>query len=1143
MRIVCFRCMYLRLALCAVSALWLQGLCHVSAQTFGARWLKIEVTDEGFYQITPQMLSAAGITLTTQDIATLKLYGNGGMELPEDEVFALHNTMNEQPLIVRTRTDGTLESIIFYGSAPNGFLFDRNTRTVRHFLNTYINRNTYMLNIGGSAGRRIEFVPQPTTVTVRPISHTAYTFYEQESRNAFALSIFPGAGRRWVGDRRITGTTFTLNTALPNFVADSAVRYRFCVGHTSNSSGDYVITEAGNPIIIGDMVGLVDRVGSYTEAYISTLQTMAPGSAIRNNQSTLQLTYRNPEAGTDGFIDWIEIAYRRGLVAANNQIEIFSDLNQNGTVEYNVSGFTGEVFIADVTNRGNPLFYQNQGATNGLLFRASISSAEPKRFFASATLRTPTITSSRFANLRQSLAGADMIVITHDDIRTSADAYKAYREQQSGIKVAVVTVDEIYNEFNGGAQDVTAIRDFLAFAYSRWTLRPRYVMMWGNAHYNYRMINEQQKILVPTYQDYLDEVYFNHTRTLSTEDYFVCVAGNDFRPDIAIGRLTIQTNNEGLAMVEKLRRYENSMASDNWRSKMTFVADDSYTSYGRDGTLHTDQSERLAQSLSSNFQVRKIYLADYPYGAGMGRQKPRVTADIVSAVNAGTLILNWIGHGAPQLWAHEDILKQETIQLFTNNDRLFFLTAATCDYQRFDNPNRRSGAEDMVLSQRGGSIGSFGATRVVYADKNAAIGLEFYNQLFASTNNGEPIRLGDALRRTKQTFTEFNDRQFCLLGDPYVQLQVPRHVARALTINNVRTDTIRTVGGMPFAQALSTLTITGGIYRASDTTQIDRSFHGTITLNVLDSDILRAVPEDDGANTTHRFTTLGGILNAGTTRVINGAFTFRTVVPRTTSFSNLQGNCFMYAVDTTSPANGVLRRTAFGDTRAFRVGGVNTSVSNDGKGPDIRAYLDGRLFRSGDAVGTTPLLILDLADDTGLDITGAGIGQSISVWIDNNPVPVILNNDYVASIEDPRNGTVRRRLDPLQPGLHALRVRAFDVFGNAGEATLAFRVNGADEVSGYDMRGVPNPFTEGTMMSFRHTAPLPAQATISIANSLGQIIRTFNTSLGDSNAFIYWDGNDNVGSAVPSGAYYVRVMIPTPRGTIGSFGGLLVRTR
>ncbi len=1116
---------------------------HLHAQTsqYGTRWLKVEVTEEGFYQITPAMLSAACSTITNSDFPTIKLFGNGGNELPENEFFALQNVMQEQPLVVRTNTDGSLASIIFYGAAANGFNYDIFTNSIRHYLNTYAERNSYMLNIGGAAGKRVEFIQQPATASRQPTSYTAYSFYERDSANIFALTGIPGSGRRWVGN---LGISFGFTTPMPNLVADSLVRYRLCLGHNDNADGDFLVTEAGNPLIIAPMLGLINKAQSYTEAYAVTFESAVPGSVIRNNQSTLQFTYRNSAVLSKGFIDWVELSYRRGFVATNNQIEFFTECGQISTAQYNVTGFTGETFIADVTNRAQPLFYQNQGSGSTVSIRTQ-TDQRPKRFFVSGTLRTPTLSRAVFSNLRTNTAGADMIVITHEDLRTSAEAYKAYREQQSGIKVAVVSTDEIYNEFNGGVLDITAIRDFLAFAKARWIRKPQYVMMWGSTHYNYRMIGSSSlpKLLVPTFTNYNGDGIFYHTQTLSTEDYTVCVEGNDLRPDYASGRITVRTNDEGMAIIEKIRRYENSSSNDLWRTRATFVADDSWTSYGADGSIHVDQSEQLARYLPSNVQVRKIYEADYPYGAGLGRLKPRVTQDIVSAVNAGTLVLNWIGHGSPQLWAHESILVQETIQLFTNTDRLFFLTAATCDYQRFDDMGKRCGAEDMLFSQRGGSIGSFGATRVVYSDQNAAIGRAFYSQLFPS-NGMVAVRLGDALRNTKQNFFSLNDRQFFLLGDPYMQLQLPRKVARALTINNVRLDTIRSVGGMPFLQALSTANITGGIFLASDTTRLDSTFNGTMTINLLDTDIIRSVFENDGPGTTHNFTINGGMLNSGVTRVVNGRFSFRTVIPRTTSFSNLQGRCFMYAVDTTSLAVGQIRQYATGDTRLFRVGGVNASAQNDNKGPVINAFLDGRLFRNGDAVGSTPLLIADISDDTGIDITGAGIGQSIALWIDNNPVPIILNNDFTPSTEDPRTGTVRRKLDPLTPGMHSLRIRCFDVFGNTGEVTLAFRVTGTGEIAGYDMRGIPNPFTDnGTRITFRHTAILPAQAQITIANALGQIVRRMDATLADPSSEIYWDGKTDTGFIVAPGAYYARVTIPSAQGTAGSFGCMVVRLR
>ncbi len=85
-------------------------------------------------------------------------------------------------------------------------------------------------------------------------------------------------------------------------------------------------------------------------------------------------------------------------------------------------------------------------------------------------------------------------------------------------------------------------------------------------------------------------------------------------------------------------------------------------------------SQKLShrESIPEYFILNKIYLAEYPpIFVGSGRRKPAVNDAIVSAINNGTLIVNYIGHGNPKVWAHENVFEQSTTVPRLNNDKFF----------------------------------------------------------------------------------------------------------------------------------------------------------------------------------------------------------------------------------------------------------------------------------------------------------------------------------------------------------------------------------------------------------------------------------------------------------------------------------------
>src|SRR5690606_29875391 len=132
------------------------------------------------------------------------------------------------------------------------------------------------------------------------------------------------------------------------------------------------------------------------------------------------------------------------------------------------------------------------------------------------------------------------------------------------LTVSVVTVDQIYNEFAAGMPDPTAIRDFLAFALQHWEKKPQYAILWGDGHYDYRNISTNEPVYVPTYQTYSDNDggMSSVSTTSMTEDYFARISGNDVLVDIALGRIPIRSDNEGMDVVDKIKHYEQKSSMD-----------------------------------------------------------------------------------------------------------------------------------------------------------------------------------------------------------------------------------------------------------------------------------------------------------------------------------------------------------------------------------------------------------------------------------------------------------------------------------------------------------------------------------------------------------------------------------------------------
>jgi len=206
--------------------------------------------------------------------------------------------------------------------------------------------------------------------------------------------------------------------------------------------------------------------------------------------------------------------------------------------------------------------------------------------------------------------------------------------------------------------------------------------------------------------------------------------------------------------------------------------------------------------------------------------------------------------------------------------------------------------------------------------------------------------------------------------------------------------------------------------------------------------------------------------------------------------------------------------------------------------------MDERTFRAGDFVSTTPTLLADLYDATGVNATGTGIGHDIQCWVDNSPIPITLTQSYRISLDDPRRGTVERILPSLAPGLHRVKVRAWDIFNNYSESETYFRVIGADSsLVLAELVNYPNPFTEATTIRFRHNQATAQPYSIGIYSALGVPVKVLTGTTTARTMEVLWDGRDESGSTISSGVYLYQVRVSGADGQTQSASRGFVKVR
>ncbi len=1081
-------------------------------------WFRIRIDEEGIYKLDYNFLKSKGIDLTGYDPRTIQIFSNGGRMLSERPEDFRDVDLIENAILVIGEEDGRFDAsdfIILYAPSTKGWEFDTLTRTIRHYYHHYSDFNYLWLTFGQASGKRmnvkVSLNNSPDSIVT---SATGYILHREFKKN------LASTGRRWFGDEfndRVKTRVYT--NLLSNLIPNRTIVYKIALAARSDRlttvSIDENNTRLGN--ISFNPVNLADGIGFYA---ITNQGIFTGTSNLTDQRSVLKITYNITDAISAAYLDFFEIHYPKYLKPYNDQLWFYSPF-ANGVFEYQLSNFSNsDIRIFDVT-RFDDVRIISGANISGMqaIFRAKESSNAPSKYFAVGAggyLVPKEIQKIPNQNLRGINSGGDLIIISPKEFLSEANRLKNHKENRpyKPITTVVVNIDEIYNEFSGGLLDVTAIRNFIKYAYSTWSIKPKYVLLFGDGHYDYRNIEGYGKNWIPPYEteESLFLIY-----SYPSDDFYSRIIGNDNFIDIAIGRINVQSLNEAKDVVDKIINYETNRDFGLWRNLITLVADDGKTTKGDDGPTHTYQSETLAKNYVPNaFELKKIYLIQYPtVESPGGRRKPDVNREIINSLNEGTLIMNFIGHGNPEVWTHEYVFeKSVTIPHLKNANRLALISAATCDFGDYDKPANQSSMELLINKSDGGAILGFTAARAVWSDQNADLNYRFFNALLSYRNNGsEQPAVGTAYFDAKKLRVSDNDQKYHLYGDPSIYLLAPKETANVDSINSKSANFVVDI------KALNPATIVGKILNHSG--NINTNFNGEALITVYDSKKIQEVPEWYGWIGPGKGIELtGGIIYRGRSSIRNGIFRTEFIVPKDVSYENNNGKVSIYFFDNNTDG--------IGYTNNIKVTSADSVTITDTKGPDIKIYFDNDYSYGANLVNTSPLLIVKLEDESGINTTGLGIGHNIEAILNDDENNSIKLNEYFQGDLDAGNkkGEIRYRLRDLSTGKNKLKIIAWDVFNNSNRAEIEFDVISDDKLVIKNVYNFPNPTHGNTIFTFQHNYDQPVNVTIKIYTIAGRLIQKIEKqNVIEKFVRIDWDGKDSDGDQLGNGVYLYKIII------------------
>lgn len=480
-------------------------------------------------------------------------------------------------------------------------------------------------------------------------------------------------------------------------------------------------------------------------------------------------------------VDWIDVDYYRYNYAVDDSILIMIDdslekkekiilvqniaENPSNLVVYKIKPVIKKIenfILASQTILNKE--------TNVLTFSDTVSKGDTYLIIKAKKVLKPIFDrQKKFENLRKNTRGADYIIISSKELKSSAREYQKFISEKYKLRTELVFVDDIYDEFSFGYPWAESIREFLKYAFYNWTLpKPSYLLLIGDANYDYK--NKFTPVPMPRKKNLVPSFGF------PVSDSWFVIWDNEFPiPQMFVGRIPAENNQQVLFYLDKHMIYLNR-DYDIWNKTFLFFS-------GGDAS----NISQLNQIKEVNDSLYNVFINTPPIG-GVGKHfyktaepksnyGPYSQEEIQNAIDEGGIIISYVGHSGTQTWDN-GITKVEDIKNKYPN-RFSLISDFGCSTGKFAEPDINSFAEEFInQNSNGQAIIYLGNSSWGYLSTSARFPLLFYKNFIkdsllsvgqihwlAKLEQYEKYGLNDV----NKVFTYCNN----LFGDPIINLKIP----------------------------------------------------------------------------------------------------------------------------------------------------------------------------------------------------------------------------------------------------------------------------------------------------------------------------------------------------------------------------------
>ena len=676
--------------------------------------VKIGVRAAGWYRVTQPTLVAAGLNPQV-DPSTLRLFLEG----------------TEQPIVVTGGGDGHFDAgdvIEFYGTS----LETASTDTA-----------VYWLTAGTGTGLRVQAPPATSPGPAAPARF--WGAVERKDRSVYFAALRNGSAENWFGDLTSDGAPVDVNLTVrhPDSSAPSAAVLEVTLQGVTVSAEpvNHQVRVLVNGTSVGDVLFQGRDLGTGT--------LTVPHSLLLEGANVVQF---ETLGGVDdmSLFSSLRLSYWHTMQADDNELPLNADAGQTVTI----GSLTGaNPRVVDVTNVEGvlELAVTPGGAPNSIDVQTPGSGTRTLLAFTDLTIKTPAfVVANQPSSLHTAGQSFDYVVVTHPSFAAQLTPLVSHRTAQ-GYKALLVSIDDVYDEFSFGARSPQALKDFFTRARATWTVKPRYVVLAGDATFDprdYAALGFGD--FVPTSFVDMDEQELE----TASDDWFVD-GNNDGVPDFAIGRLPVRSPSQASALVTKIVSYD-SEPTGAWSKNVALITDTD------DPTVRfRASSAAVASRVPAGFQINRF---DRDV---LG--PPALRSGLFSAVSQGQLIVNYLGHGSTYIWGQSGELLA-TADVPSNwaptGSRLPFVVAMNCLNGYFQGIYGEESLAETLL-RGGGAVAVWASSSLTEAEPQSVMNDELFRVVFHTQGT-----LGDAVSAAKAgTGNSDVRRSWIFFGDPATRLK------------------------------------------------------------------------------------------------------------------------------------------------------------------------------------------------------------------------------------------------------------------------------------------------------------------------------------------------------------------------------------